>query len=110
MNFHSSPISAARHIERIWDSVPDWWESDSVQEARIRFCRKYSFLPDNMCERIKTIITKISQPVKRKAIQTSEKGQDYSTFLNPNDVAKYVVFAISFDGNIVSEEILLKSW
>ena len=36
------------------------------------------------------------------------KGQDYSTFLNPNDVAKYVVFAISFDGNIVSEEILLK--
>jgi putative transferase (TIGR04331 family) len=58
--FHSSPISAARHIESIWDSVPGWWESDSVQEARIRFCRKYSYLPDNMCERIKTIITKIS--------------------------------------------------
>ncbi|MZH02475.1 MAG: SDR family oxidoreductase [Nitrospinae bacterium] len=36
------------------------------------------------------------------------KGQDYSTFLDPNDVAKYVVFAISFDGNIVSEEIFLK--
>ena len=58
--FHSSPMSAARHIERIWDSVPDWWESDSVQEARIRFCRKYSYLPDNMCKRIKTTITKIS--------------------------------------------------
>tara|TARA_B110001454_G_scaffold208492_1_gene221043 strand:+ start:98 stop:238 length:141 start_codon:yes stop_codon:yes gene_type:complete len=38
----------------------------------------------------------------------SDQDQDYSTFLNPNDVAKYVVFAISFDGNIVSEEILLK--
>jgi 3-oxoacyl-[acyl-carrier protein] reductase len=36
------------------------------------------------------------------------KGQDYSTFLDPNDVAKYVVFAISFDSNIVSEEIFLK--
>lgn len=36
------------------------------------------------------------------------KGQDYSTFLNPNDVAKYVVFVISFEGNIISEEILLK--
>jgi putative transferase (TIGR04331 family) len=58
--FHSSPMSAARHIERIWDSVPGWWKSDSVQEARIRFCRKYSYLPDNICERIKTIITKIS--------------------------------------------------
>ncbi len=58
--FHSSPMSAARHIERIWDSLPGWWKSNSVQEARIRFCRKYSYLPDNICERIKTIITKIS--------------------------------------------------
>jgi 3-oxoacyl-[acyl-carrier protein] reductase len=36
------------------------------------------------------------------------KGQDYSTFLDPSDVAKYVVFVISFDSNIVSEEIFLK--
>ena len=36
------------------------------------------------------------------------KGQDYSTFLDPGDVAKYVLFAISFDNNIVSEEIFLK--
>jgi len=36
------------------------------------------------------------------------KGQDYSTFLDPNDVAKYVLFVMSFDSNIISEEILLK--
>jgi 3-oxoacyl-[acyl-carrier protein] reductase len=36
------------------------------------------------------------------------KGQDYSTFLEPDDVAKYVAFAISFDSNIMSEEIFLK--
>ena len=36
------------------------------------------------------------------------KNQDYSTFLDPKDVAKYVIFAISFEGNIISEEILLK--
>ena len=41
-------------------------------------------------------------------MQISEKGQDYSIFLNPNDIAKYVVFAISFDSNTVSGEILLK--
>lgn len=35
-------------------------------------------------------------------------GQDYSTFLNPKDVAKYVIFSISFDSNIVSDEIFLK--
>ena len=35
-------------------------------------------------------------------------GQDYSTFLDASDIAKYVAFAISFDSNIVTEEILLK--
>jgi len=35
-------------------------------------------------------------------------GQDYSTFLDPNDVAKYVVFVISFESNIMSEEVFLK--
>jgi NAD(P)-dependent dehydrogenase (short-subunit alcohol dehydrogenase family) len=36
------------------------------------------------------------------------ENQDYSTFLNPDDVAKYVVFVISFDSNIMSEEVFLK--
>jgi 3-oxoacyl-[acyl-carrier protein] reductase len=36
------------------------------------------------------------------------KGQDYTTFLEPTDIAKYVVFSISFDSNIMTEEIFLK--
>lgn len=36
------------------------------------------------------------------------KGQDYTTFLEPDDIAKYVVFVISFNSNIMSEEIFLK--
>lgn len=35
-------------------------------------------------------------------------GQDYSTFLDPNEVADYVMFAISHDGNVMSEEIFIK--
>lgn len=35
-------------------------------------------------------------------------GQDYSTFLDPEEVADYVMFAISLDGNAMSEEILIK--
>ena len=35
------------------------------------------------------------------------KNQDSSTFLDPDDVAKYVVFSISFDSNIISNEISL---
>jgi 3-oxoacyl-[acyl-carrier protein] reductase len=36
------------------------------------------------------------------------KGQDYTTFLEPTDIAKYVVFSISFNSNIMTEEIFLK--
>jgi len=35
------------------------------------------------------------------------KDQDFETFLDPKEVAKYVVFAISFDKELISEEIRL---
>ena len=35
-------------------------------------------------------------------------GQDYETFLNPADIAKFVVFSISFESNIMAEEVFLK--
>jgi 3-oxoacyl-[acyl-carrier protein] reductase len=50
----------------------------------------------------------ISPSSTQSQMGLATKGQDYSTFLDPDDVAKYVVFAISFDSNIVSEEIFLK--
>ena len=50
----------------------------------------------------------ISPSSTKSKMGLATKGQDYSTFLDPYDVAKYVVFAISFDSNIMSEEIFLK--
>jgi short-subunit dehydrogenase len=50
----------------------------------------------------------ISPSSTQSKMGLATKGQDYSTFLDPSDVAEYVVFAISFDSNIVSEEIFLK--
>jgi fengycin family lipopeptide synthetase B len=50
----------------------------------------------------------ISPSSTQSQMGLATKGQDYSTFLEPDDVAKYVVFAISFNSNIVSEEIFLK--
>ncbi|MDG1156229.1 MAG: SDR family NAD(P)-dependent oxidoreductase [Litorivicinaceae bacterium] len=35
-------------------------------------------------------------------------GQDYSTFLDPDEVADYIMFVISHDGNVMSEEVFLK--
>ena len=50
----------------------------------------------------------ISPSSTQSKIGLATKNQDFSTFLDPSDVAKYVVFAISHNSNIVSEEILLK--
>ncbi len=35
------------------------------------------------------------------------KNQDYASFIDPEDIAEFVTFSISFDSNIVSNEILL---
>jgi 3-oxoacyl-[acyl-carrier protein] reductase len=34
-------------------------------------------------------------------------GQDFDTFMEPQEVAEYIVFNSSFDGNLVSEELRL---
>ena len=38
-----------------------------------------------------------------------KSNQDFSTFLNPEDVAEFISYIISFDSNIV-DEILLKNY
>ena len=35
-------FSAARHLERIWDDIDSWWNSDKVQEAVFNFNSRYS--------------------------------------------------------------------
>ena len=35
-------------------------------------------------------------------------GQDYSTFLDPDDIASFVLHTISYDGNMVVEDVLLR--
>tara|TARA_R110002074_G_scaffold68421_3_gene160313 strand:+ start:438 stop:1166 length:729 start_codon:yes stop_codon:yes gene_type:complete len=39
--------------------------------------------------------------------EVEKLGQDFDTFMEPNEVAEYVVFNSSFDGNLVSEELRL---
>ena len=50
----------------------------------------------------------ISPSSTQSKMGLATKNQDYSTFIDPSDIAKYVVFIISFDGNLVSEEVSLK--
>jgi 3-oxoacyl-[acyl-carrier protein] reductase len=50
----------------------------------------------------------ISPSSTKSRMGKATKNQDFETFLDPDDIAKYVIFSISFDSNIMSEEIFLK--
>ena len=39
--YHTSPISAARHLNNIYDSVNDWGFSSYVQEAKNLYCEEF---------------------------------------------------------------------
>jgi len=54
--FHETPEIAARHVAAIWDDVEAWWSSAEVQEVLVRFKRHYCYCPDNMLDRIKTVL------------------------------------------------------
>lgn len=49
----------------------------------------------------------ISPASTRTSMARISKDQDFSTFLDPKEVAKFVVFTISFNENLVSDEIRL---
>ncbi len=46
--FHSNPISAARHMNQIWDSIDEWWNDPIVIKAKESYCRKYAYSDKNL--------------------------------------------------------------
>ncbi len=51
--FHETPESAAEHINKIWENVDLWWESNDVQETIGLFKKRFSHLPDDLLDRVK---------------------------------------------------------
>ncbi len=39
---HPDAASAALHINRVWDNIPDWWTADAVQAARKRWLAAFA--------------------------------------------------------------------
>ena len=56
--FHDNPESAARHVTAVWDNVDAWWTSRSVQDAVEQFMRRYCWLPDDLLDRIESVLRK----------------------------------------------------
>jgi putative transferase (TIGR04331 family) len=45
--FTNSAEKAASYVNMNWDDVDGWWNSKSIQEARIKFCSRYSRVVKN---------------------------------------------------------------
>lgn len=58
--FHETPESAAKHMMEIWDDIPAWWQSESVQNNRKEFCDRYSRTFENPLDKLETIFRKIA--------------------------------------------------
>jgi putative transferase (TIGR04331 family) len=54
--FHKTPESAAQQMVKVWDDLEYWWQSNLVQEARIKFCEEYAKKPEDPLNRIKAIL------------------------------------------------------
>ncbi|OUR98815.1 hypothetical protein A9Q84_05220 [Halobacteriovorax marinus] len=53
--------NAAEHINNIWDDVDNWWQSESVQNARKEFCNKYARIQKNPHRKLGNILLNLSR-------------------------------------------------
>jgi putative transferase (TIGR04331 family) len=70
--FHETPESAAAHISMIWEDVDAWWQSAAVQEVRECYCRSYANLPDNLLDRVETVLRDViaESEMKKSLVDT----------------------------------------
>lgn len=40
--FHKSCTSAADHLNSIWEHLEEWWQGYKIQDARAKFCNRFS--------------------------------------------------------------------
>jgi putative transferase (TIGR04331 family) len=57
--FHKTPQSAAKKITEIWDDIDSWWYSEQVQNARFKFCERFSRVSDNSLNEFRSLLNKV---------------------------------------------------
>jgi putative transferase (TIGR04331 family) len=53
---HYDSISASKHVNKIWDNVEDWWNSNDVQDAILNFKNKYVKSNQNILNDLFTVL------------------------------------------------------
>ena len=59
--FFDNPIDAAIHLEQIWGNISEWWESNTVQNARAMFCKQFCHTYDGLIEDMALILKNITK-------------------------------------------------
>ena len=54
--FHENKESIAKHLEKEWNNIDKWWNSNEVQDIRVKFCEKYAKLNEDKLENLKKLI------------------------------------------------------
>lgn len=52
---HTSPLSAAQHVNKVWDNVNEWWDSQKVVDARLEFVNEFSRSVPNASSKIHSL-------------------------------------------------------
>lgn len=58
---HRDPQSAAGMVNKIWDSVGDWWHAPRTQAARKSFCERFAKDPQGITQKLKTLFTQVAE-------------------------------------------------
>jgi putative transferase (TIGR04331 family) len=57
----SGPIETAKMINENWESVDEWWCSQVVQDARIKFCQQYARIEPSPVVKMKALLVEHSR-------------------------------------------------
>jgi len=57
---HRTSLEAAAFINDIWDDIPSWWSTPSVQQARSEFCNEFASSTDNWAGQWKKNLSSVS--------------------------------------------------
>ena len=61
---HETPESAAKQMVEVWDDIPAWWQSETVQKNRKEFCDRYTRILQNPLDKLETIFHEFSTKAK----------------------------------------------
>jgi putative transferase (TIGR04331 family) len=64
---YDDPVSAAQHVNAIWQTADEWWQSNEVQKARNTFVAKYARTATDFAVQWRTMLEGIAQDTKTTA-------------------------------------------